>query len=151
MERKSEIFLRSIFNKVYQFAKSMAGSAVPKLSLFVGCDLIQKDRRSSKRAFCHVGHRPIKVCTSPHLANIEINFVVGIYLHEIGHCIAAKVWGRSREQDADLAVLEFFGVNLRYKSDLTLEWAPDEVVREVLRVPRKITRRSKIRTAYSHR
>jgi hypothetical protein len=32
-----------------------------------------------------------------------------------------------------------------------LEWAPDEVVREVLRVPRKITRRSKIRTAYSHR
>ena len=141
--------LQVIWGKVFSFA-TQKSKDVPRLSLFVGCDVITQERHSSKRAFCHVGHYSGKVCTVLDLVTVPVNYIVGIYLHEIGHCVSSNVWGSLSEKDADLAVLKFLGVNLQYKSNLTLEWVPDSVVREVLDVPVKIARRKTLRTTYRH-
>jgi len=123
--------LRVIFSRVHQFSKRQF-SRTPNLSLGVGCKDIEKYRRGSKRSFCHVFHREGIVCTVPALVTLRVNFIVGILLHEIGHTIAMKEWNCSGEPDADQAVLQFLGINLGYKGDLTLEWVPNDVVQRVL-------------------
>jgi hypothetical protein len=123
--------LREIFSRVLQFSRRKF-KRTPNLSLSVGCWEIERYRRKSKRSFCHVFHRAGIVCTVPVIVTLKINFIVGIFLHEVGHVIAMKEWNRSEEPDADLAVLQFLGVNLGYKSDLTLEWVPNDVVQRVL-------------------
>lgn len=129
--------LREIFSRVLQFSKRQF-PRTPNLSLAVGCKDIEKYRRGSKRSFCHMFHRDGIVCTVPTIVTLKINFIVGIFLHEIGHAISMKEWDCSGEPDADLAVLQFLGVNLGYKSDLTLEWVPDDVVGRVLGIrPRR--------------
>lgn len=129
--RNASHVLHEIFSRVHRFAKAKF-PRTPHLSLLVGCKDIEKYRRGSKRSFCHTFHRDGIVCATQALVTLQINFIVGIYLHEVGHAIAMKEWNCSGEPDADLAVLQFLGVNLGYKGPLTLEWVPDEVVRRVL-------------------
>jgi len=130
-ERAGHI-LKAIFGRVLSFARSKS-RFVPQLELFVGCSQIAWDRKTSKRAFCHVFHRPGRVCAAPELITVPINYILGVMIHEIGHVLALKTWGRSSERDADIAVLKFLGINLEYRSDLVLEWVSNRVVEQVLR------------------
>ena len=123
--------LHEIFSCVHRFSKKKF-PRTPSLSLLIGCKDIENYRRESKRSFCHVFHRSGAVCTVPALVTLSINFIIGIFFHEVGHTIAMKEWNCSKEPDADLAVLQFLGINLSYKGDLTLEWVPNDVVKRVL-------------------
>lgn len=130
-EPQASLVLTQIFNRVHRFAKDRF-QRTPDLLLSVGCKDIEQYRRGSKRSFCHVFHRDGIVCTVPALMTLPINYIVGILLHEIGHTIAMREWNCSLEQEADIAVMKFLGVNLDYKGDLTLEWVSTDVVRRVL-------------------
>ena len=130
---KVSLVLTQIFNRVHRFAKGKF-PRTPHLWLSVGCKDIEKYRHVSKRSFCHVFHRDGVVCTVPELVTLPINFIVGILIHEVGHAIAMNEWNCSGEPDADLAVLQFLGINLGYKGNLTLEWVPNDVVKRVLGV-----------------
>ena len=106
---------------------------LPRLTLRIGCPQIQRARRAGNpRAFFHVGaHDPGKVCTVDAAAKLDDSYLVGLMLHELGHVIAAKEFGRSDQIDADDAVRRFLGVKLHYHGPLLLEWVPPSVARRI--------------------
>lgn len=123
--------LRAVWRRVHAWAAARS-KLVPRLSLLVDCPEILKNRRTDRRAFFHVGHRPGKVCTVRDAAKLSVNHVVGLMLHELGHPMATKAFGQSEQGHADGAVSGFLGVKIQYKSPLVLQWVPDKVVRGIL-------------------
>ena len=51
----------------------------------------------------------------------------------MGHLLAVREWKRTEQEDADLACREFFGVPIRYKGDLVLQWVPTHTMMKILR------------------
>lgn len=124
--------LERIFALVRAWARSRS-RRVPMLSLQIGCPEVARTRRSGNpRALFHVGHLPGKVCCSPLAAHLDHNYLVGLILHEFGHPMAQKAWGRSEQEDADRAVKDFLGVKLSYKGPLLLECAPLKIVKQII-------------------
>lgn len=123
--------LRAVFEAVHRWARARS-RRVPALVLAVGCPRIAARRRHDPRAIMHVGHRGGKVCASARAAELPLEHVVGLFLHEIGHPMAMAVWGRSEQEDADAAVMRLLGVRLRYRGPLLLQWVPPATVRRIL-------------------
>lgn len=124
--------LRDIWSAVYAYARRRRRS-LPKLTLRIGCPRIAAMRRTDPRAFMHVGEDgKARVCSSPAARKLSVNYLVGLYLHEIGHVLAQKAWKRSEQEDADKAVRDFLGVRLHYRGPLLLEWVTDSAVRRVM-------------------
>lgn len=127
----AESRLRLFWEKVLRWARSRSPHA-PALTLRVDCGLTQKHRQSSPRAYMHTLHLPGKVCVSSEACTLSPAHLVGLYLHELGHPMATKVYGRSEQEDADRAVKEFLGVTIRYKGPLLLEWVSPAAVKKIL-------------------
>lgn len=134
--RRDPRWLPDVFAAVTAWARRRS-RRVPALVFVVGCPQISAHRRRDPRALFHVGHRPGKVCAHPAAGALSINHVVGLILHELGHPLAERAWGRSCQEDADLAVKKFLGVRLRYRGPLLLEWAPARVVKMIMRASRR--------------
>lgn len=80
----------------------------------------------------HTGHRGLSVCVSPAASRLAINFICALYLHEIGHPLAMKLWGRSEQVDADESVRRVYGIGLRYRGPILIQWVSDRVARRLL-------------------
>lgn len=122
--------LQEAFKRVHGWARRKS-RRVPPLRLVVGCRGVAAGRRRDKRAFMHV--RRGVVCTTPAAADLPIEYLVGLLLHEHGHPMATKAWGRSCQEDADKAVRDFLGVRLHYRGPLLLEWVPKRIALRILR------------------
>ena len=128
------IDIRELFNRVNEWAIKKS-PLVPKLSLELGCsEIVACQRAGDIRAVCHVGHKKGKVCADIKAHRLPINFLVGIFLHEIGHPLAMRVYRRSDQWDADRAVKEILGVNIRYGGPLVLEHVSMSVAKKISRV-----------------
>ena len=126
--------LRDAFKRVHAWARRQS-RRVPPLRLKVGCPMVAASRRRDKRAYMHVDHLKGVVCTIPAAAQLSANHLVALFLHEIGHPMAMKAWGRSEQEDADKSVRDFLGVRLRYRGPLLLEWVPTRTAKRILGTP----------------
>jgi hypothetical protein len=126
--------MREVWRAVYAFARHKARKYVPRLTLKIGCPVIARHRRTDARAFMHTGgrHAAGQVHVAPEAALLELTYLTGLFLHEIGHEIATRAWARSEQEDADKAVREFLGVRLRYKGPLLLEWVSRADARRIM-------------------
>lgn len=124
--------LHHIWKRVYQWAKKKYRKT-PRLALRIGCPIIDRARRRDIRAFMHTGaHGGGLVCTHHRAATLENEYLVGLFLHEIGHNLAERAWGRSEQEDADKAVRDFLGVKIHYRGPLLLEWVSKAHTRRIL-------------------
>jgi hypothetical protein len=125
-------YLKKIFRQVNDWAIKQS-KAVSRLSLHVGCPLVYRMRRfGNPRALMHVGHYKRKVCTVPVAAKLPIEYIVGLFLHEIGHPLALRIYNRSEQWDADLNVKELLGVKIHYKGPYLLECVDKKDVKKIL-------------------
>jgi hypothetical protein len=76
---------------------------------------------------------PGTVCVAREAAALAAEHLAGLFLHELGHGLATREWKRSEQEDADRACREFFGVTIRYKGDLLLEWVPTHTLNRIMR------------------
>lgn len=129
---RAEKYLNEIWRRVYAFARSKS-KLVPRLVLKVGCPQIERHRRMDPRAFMHTGgrHAAGQVHASPDAAMLPIQFIAGLFLHEIGHPLAMRVMRRSEQEDADRSILEHVGVKIRYGGPLLLEYLSPSDMRRV--------------------
>lgn len=128
---KRSYSLHLIWTRVSAWARARAPQA-GHLALKLDCALVKKTRKESPRAYMHTHHLPRRVCASSDAGALSIEHVVGLFLHEIGHGLAQKVYGRSEQEDADRAVKEILGVRIHYKGPLLLEWVQPMVARRIL-------------------
>lgn len=126
-----EALLRDYWERVLCWARKKS-DRVPYLLLRIDCPLVRRTRKTSPRAFMHAAHIRGKVCVAREAARLSAETIIGLFLHEIGHQLATRSWGRSEQEDADRAVNEFLGVKIRYKGDLLLEWVPAHVAVRIL-------------------
>ena len=131
MRSREQALLHAYWDRVYSWARRRS-RLTPLLRLKVGCRTVSVRRAYDARAFMHTGHRPGTVCAVPQAARLAANFIVGLFLHEIGHPLSWRLWRRSDQWDADDSVLEVYRIRLRYQRPLLLEWVPDAVVRKIL-------------------
>lgn len=126
--------LVDVWERVYAHARR-ASTRTPRLRLVVGCRQIDRRRRTDRRAFMHTGggHARGQVHVHEDAATLPLNYLVALFLHEMGHPMALKAWGRTEQEDADRAVRLFLGVKLHYRGPMLLEWVPGSVVRKVMR------------------
>lgn len=129
---QEELILRQFWARLLQWAKKKS-SMVPNLQLRVDCPLVRRTRKTSPRAFMHTLHAPGKLCVAREAAGLDSEHLCGLFLHELGHPMATRSWGRSEQEDADRAVKEFLGITIRYKGDLLLEWVPTYVLTKIMR------------------
>lgn len=126
-------YLKQLFAAVHEWAEKRCEVPVPRLSLSVGCPEIERRfRRGDARSFFHVGHKMGRVCASPRAAKLPVHFLVGLMLHEIGHPLAIKVYGRSDQWDADRSIKEFLGVRIHYGGPLILEFVPWGLAKKII-------------------
>lgn len=108
------------------------GAVVPgSVRVVIDCPKILKDRMTDPRAFMHVGHRGMwTICASLEAGRLSDPHLYGLILHEFGHPLAWRWWGKSRQQDADRIIWNLTGIPILYKSSLVLQWiTPDDVRR----------------------
>lgn len=118
---KDRRWLAQRFAQVVQWARAK-NSKAPFLTALIDCPrTLAQRRKGDKRAFMHVGHVPRRVCMAAEVCNLNPYYQVGLMLHELGHPMAEKAWGRSEQEDADQAVKEFLGVEILYKGPLVLQ------------------------------
>jgi hypothetical protein len=99
----------------------------PRLAL---CKDVRADReRGNKRAFFHVGHKgPWTICHDLTAGRLNDSHLYGLVLHEFGHPLAMKLFGRSRQEDADLAITKITDLPILYKTGWVVQWiAPGDV------------------------
>ncbi len=124
--------LSRVWRAVWLWARTTSPK-VPRLWLTVDCGLVRATRRKSPRAYMHTEHEPRRVCVAREAAALSDEHLVGLFLHEIGHPMAARLYGRSEQEDADRAVKEVLGVTIEYKGPLLLEWVPGPVAERILK------------------
>lgn len=130
MARDAEM-LRALFARVHAWA-TRKSLLTPRLTLRVGSrEVVARRRAGDARAFFHT--HGAKVCTVPEAARLPLNYLTALMLHEIGHPLAQRIFSSTEQWDADRAVRQVYGIALRYRGPLLLEWVPDAVVRRVLR------------------
>jgi hypothetical protein len=128
---KEEALLRELWERVLGWARKKS-DRTPFLLLRVDCPLVRRNRKTSPRAFMHAAHIRGKICVAHEAAGLSTEHLVALFLHELGHPMATKAWGRSEQEDADRACKEFLGVKIRYKGDLLLEWVPPHVAMKIV-------------------
>lgn len=134
-----EVVLRDFWNTVLKWARWRCPK-VGQLKLRVDCPLMRTTRKTSPRAFMHTLHVPGTVCVAREAAGLDAEHLTGLFLHELGHGLATREWKRSEQEDADRAVREFFGVTIRYKGPLLLEWVPTHTMNRIMRQGSRLRR-----------
>jgi len=127
-------YLLCIWARVYAFVRARE-PRLPALTLRVGCPALDRERRTSPRAFCHVGghgRRITEVCCHPILARLPLAYILGLLLHEIGHVIALLLYRSSEQWEAD-ASLHRYGIRLSYRGRYLVEHVDRRTLRRVLR------------------
>lgn len=81
------------------------------------CADIDNERKKSRRAFMHVGHKPDLICSTLATLPLDDNYQCGLFFHEFGHVLTPG----GTEQDADRVIFEMYGITILYK-DMDLEW-----------------------------
>jgi len=126
-------YLKGLFDRVNNWAMKKS-PLVDRRTLQVGCPEIAARRKDGDvRAFFHVGHRPGKVCADSMACQLPEHFLVGLFLHEIGHPLAMRVYRKTEQWDADRAVKEILGVHIRYGGPLVLEYVAPSVAKRITR------------------
>lgn len=106
-------------NRIFREVRNVVSIRFPHLadtSLVVGCSLAEKEHRESPRQYMHVHHYPGAVCCATAAERLPIKNLRGLFLHEFGHLISP-----GDECDADLAILDHFDVEIRYKGKKELQ------------------------------
>ena len=119
-------------DEVYAFLVALrapVGRAV-RLEL---CEDVRRDReRGNKRAFFHVGHKGIwTICTDPITGRLPDGHLYGLVLHEFGHPLAWKLFGKSRQEDADRAIWDMTRIPILYRTGWIVQWVPAASVRRI--------------------
>jgi hypothetical protein len=127
-------YLQEAFRRVNAWAMSKCPQ-VSRLSLHVRCHSIKRRLHSGDpRALFHVGHKAGKVCTiDERVAVLPVTYLVGLFLHEMGHPLALKLYKKSEQWHADRSIKRCLGVQIRYRGPLLLEWVPSSTARMILR------------------
>jgi hypothetical protein len=124
--------LKDIFRRVNDWAMEKS-PLISKLELQIGCPQIAAHRKAGdKRAMFHVGHRKGKVCADPKALRLPVEFLVGLFLHEMGHPLAMKIYGKSEQWHADNSIKEILGVRIQYGGPLLLEYVAPSVADRIL-------------------
>ena len=117
------------FRDVYAFLKAL-GAPVgrsPRLEL---CPDVRRDQeRGNKRAFFHVGHKgEWTVCHDGTAGRLSDSHLYGLVLHEFGHPLAWKLFGKSRQEDADRAIWNLTHTPILYRTGWIIQWiSPGDV------------------------
>jgi len=123
----------SSFVRVYSDVARVVGKVYPKLGrtrLYLGCPEIAKRRRSHRdpmerrRSFAHTGHKRGVICVDPAVLDLGLGYQIGLMFHEFGHLIESQTTDQAH---ADYANLADFGLPIRYRGPLTLEWISPKV------------------------
>jgi hypothetical protein len=72
------------------------------------------------------------------------NFLVGLFLHEIGHPLAMKIYGQTEQWDADRSIREVLGVRIRYGGPLILEYVAPSVARRIITEASALSKRRRM-------
>ena len=116
-------------------ASAFAESICPEL-VKVGhrfCMQCDEAHCSDPRKIAHARHiNDQTICWSHAVCGLPIEHQIGIALHEYGHILADES-GCGNDFDieaaADLAVLQVFGIEIKYVGDLELQWVSEEALR----------------------
>jgi hypothetical protein len=107
--------------------QKLVASRVPRLQstrINLRCQKIARLRRTSERAYMHVGCKPRTICTWAPAANLlPESILFGILLHEFGHLAG------NDEGGADRWVYRTLGIPIRYATRLRLESVSPTVIR----------------------
>lgn len=116
--------IRKAAAHVYDFLRASGAPVPSRARLMIDCEVVRKHRvEGDKRAFFHIGHKGAWTACGAHEAGyLPENHLYGLLLHEFGHPMAWTFWNRSRQQDADRAILKTTGVPILYKTGLTVQW-----------------------------
>jgi len=119
-------------SEVYGFLIQMKAPVGRSVKL-AACYDVRRDReRGNKRAFFHVGHKgPWTICTDPITGCLSDSHLYGLVLHEFGHPLAYKLFGKSRQEDADQAIWKLTGIPILYRTGWTVQWITPGDVRRV--------------------
>jgi len=95
------------------------------------CPQCDHAHQESPRQYAHTAHFPGTICWAHAIIDLPVEHQIGICLHEYGHVIAGD---RDQsefddEADADQAVLEELGVEIKYLGDRELQWVDEETLR----------------------
>jgi hypothetical protein len=129
---QEELILRRFWARVIAWAKKKCDK-VPTLALRVDCPLVRRTRKTSPRAFMHTLHAPGKLCVAREAAGLTSEHLCGLFVHEISHPLAQRLYGRSEQEDADKIAREVLGIKILYKGPLLLEWISPSEVRRILK------------------
>lgn len=116
--------IRKAAIEVFDFLRASGAPVPPRGKLIIDCPVVRKHRAGGDlRAFFHIGHRGVwTVCGAHEAGLLPDSHLYGLLLHEFGHPMAWKIWGRSRQQDADRAIFDTTEVPILYKSGIVLQW-----------------------------
>lgn len=132
--QEAQARIRRVVGEVQRFLRA-SGVPVPRrVRLLMDCRLIRKnrDQEGDPRAYFHVSHvSKWTICGAHEAGWLNDNHLYGLVLHEFGHPLAWRFYGRSKQEDADRAIFDTTGVPILYKSGIVLQWITDADVRLV--------------------
>jgi len=80
-----------------------------EVGLYIGCPMAEEQHRADPRGYMHTHCRPETICSSWAAGELSMANLLGLFLHEFGHLI-----GGNEQADADIAILESFGLPILY-------------------------------------
>lgn len=119
--------------RAFGVVKAIVLSKFPELESvsWRACAEADKEHTAGYRQYAHVGHAPGFVCFAHAADRLEDGNLYGLALHEFGHIIARDITGSGGdpEADADVTVLEEFGIEIAYDGgQSTVEYVDPAVV-----------------------
>jgi len=84
---------------------------------FTPCETVRSDAPDPRRAYMHVGHIKNAICVTSEGADLSVEHLLGLTLHEFGHLATGGGDGA-----ADAWVFREFGLVVNYMGPETLEW-----------------------------
>lgn len=124
--------IQRAFHEVWVFLRRLKAPVGPAPCLEL-CGDVHRDReRGNKRAYFHVGHKGMwTVCTVPLTGRLNDSHLYGLILHEFGHPLAWKLYGKSGQEDADRAIWDLTRIPILYRTGWIVQWIPAADVRKV--------------------
>ena len=117
---------------------SGCGAPIPaRAGVVIDCALVRKHREKDPRAYFHVGHKgDFIICAALEAGYLPDEHLYALVLHEFGHPLAWKAWGKSEQEHADWIGHGLLGIPILYKSSLTLQWITPKDVKRLKLPPR---------------
>lgn len=124
--------IKTAFLEVYRVLRALGApvGGQPRLEL---CQDVRRDReRGNLRAYFHVGHRgDWTICHDRTAGRLPDTHLYGLVLHEFGHPLAMKLYGKSRQEDADRAIYDLTGIPILYRTGWVVQWITRADVRAI--------------------